>query len=104
MLRVLSAALLLGGAVPPCSHQATKPVQADAPGLRESLRSENPRREIDRYTELMSEHCAGVCVLRPTYPPVIVGSLTEGRLFNRAPIPVPPSPEGWAYEQQRLNR
>ena len=103
MLKVLSAALLLGGAVPPCSHQASKPVQADAPGLRESLRSENPRKEIDRYTELMSDHCAGVCVLRPTYPPQMVGPFGEGRTYHPRPI-VPPRSEEWAYEQQRFNR
>lgn len=75
MLRVLSAALLLGGAVPPCSQQSTNSVEADAPGLRESLRSGDRRREIDRHTELMSGYCASICVLLPTYPPVIVGRL-----------------------------
>ena len=103
MRRVASATLLLAGALLP-SMQApwTDPVEAGVPGLGERLRSEDQRREIDRHAELMGESCGGgVCVLLPSYPPVIAHRFAWSE-SSSTHSPEPRSPEGWLYEQQRL--
>jgi hypothetical protein len=94
-----SVALLLVGVLVPCTQ-----IEPGVLGLAEKLRPENPQREIDGYSELMSEHCAGLCLLLPTYPPQIVRVWPEGGTHDPVRAPHPPGGRDWAYEQQRFSR
>jgi hypothetical protein len=103
MRKAVSSTLLVAGVLVPCTQPPwSEQPAAGALRLAEKLRAENPRREIDLYTSLMSEHCRGLCLLLPAYPPIIARVLPPHTMAE--PVRAPhraPGGRDWAYERQR---